>query len=473
MPELTISRIHHRLQLTGPGQRGPALDMAGALPGALAAALDRRGTAGSAVICVRRVSTRVRMRADSLRVPDTALRQWADGLADAIERDLAGAPDGEKADIVAFRDRGAVLGDVLTRAARGDLTRRWAWTAAGVVRALDPTHPAALIAAVLARHPQQAAGGVRALLSSSPDVLRTWPWPTWVALAQTLVGAAPQVPATDPHEWELVDERLSRLSRLAGTAGFDAVLEFARSAARRAGIEPDGADARRVARAALALTAPELVADPVARGIAERRLAEHRPPVGAGGSSHRGSVAPVEPASTAEPDSGVDTPAGTTTAVGGVLFLHHLLRRLDISSAWCDSRHPLAGRPLVESLAALATAITGADVNDPGVHAFAGRGPHEPLTVLPMTDDEQDAVAATVERLDTALAASLPEPAERLGAGLRRWVVNRAATIDADPGWIEARFPAETTDTDIRKAGLDIDPGFVPYLGCVLRFGYV
>ena len=48
-----------------------------------------------------------------------------------------------------------------------------------------------------------------------------------------------------------------------------------------------------------------------------------------------------------------------------------------------------------------------------------------------------------------------------------------SAQIVAEPGWIEdMRFAIEDVSLDIRRAGLDRDPEWVPWLGIVLRFIY-
>jgi hypothetical protein len=51
-------------------------------------------------------------------------------------------------------------------------------------------------------------------------------------------------------------------------------------------------------------------------------------------------------------------------------------------------------------------------------------------------------------------------------------VCSRPAQIVAEPGWIEARFSLDDVSLDIRRAGLDLDPQWVPWLGIVLRFVY-
>lgn len=51
-------------------------------------------------------------------------------------------------------------------------------------------------------------------------------------------------------------------------------------------------------------------------------------------------------------------------------------------------------------------------------------------------------------------------------------VVRRTATITSTPTHLELVLPLRAADARIRKAGLDIDPGWVPWLGRVVRFHY-
>jgi hypothetical protein len=43
----------------------------------------------------------------------------------------------------------------------------------------------------------------------------------------------------------------------------------------------------------------------------------------------------------------------------------------------------------------------------------------------------------------------------------------------ADPGWLEVHLDLDTVDVHVRRAGLDVDLGWVPWLGTVVRFRYV
>jgi hypothetical protein len=51
-------------------------------------------------------------------------------------------------------------------------------------------------------------------------------------------------------------------------------------------------------------------------------------------------------------------------------------------------------------------------------------------------------------------------------------VCARDGEVRADPGWIELRLALDAVDLDVRRAGLDLDPGFIPWLGTVIRFVY-
>lgn len=62
-------------------------------------------------------------------------------------------------------------------------------------------------------------------------------------------------------------------------------------------------------------------------------------------------------------------------------------------------------------------------------------------------------------------APDLPEPRVQT-------VCQRAGRLRLEPGWIELHLPLDQVDTRIRRLGLDIDPGHLMALGCVLRICY-
>ena len=48
----------------------------------------------------------------------------------------------------------------------------------------------------------------------------------------------------------------------------------------------------------------------------------------------------------------------------------------------------------------------------------------------------------------------------------------RRCRIEGESGWVNVYFEHESVTTEVRRAGLDLDPGFVPWLGYVVKFHY-
>ena len=62
----------------------------------------------------------------------------------------------------------------------------------------------------------------------------------------------------------------------------------------------------------------------------------------------------------------------------------------------------------------------------------------------------------------------------RLHTGMSlRSLVRRPGRVAATPVWVDVVFNATQADTSIRKAGIDFDPGWVPWLGKVIQFHYL
>jgi hypothetical protein len=148
-------------------------------------------------------------------------------------------------------------------------------------------------------------------------------------------------------------------------------------------------------------------------------------------------------------------PAEAPTDWGGLLMLLHVLHSdSDDHDDGDDHDH--------QSLHALGMAVlqpladAPLDPRDPALLAFAGLSPdHEP--------PPRPARPPTTDAIHHALSARGLTAAQ---------VCRRAAVIVTDPGWIEARFSLDDVDVDIRRVGLDLDPGWLPWLGVVVRFSY-
>jgi hypothetical protein len=176
-----------------------------------------------------------------------------------------------------------------------------------------------------------------------------------------------------------------------------------------------------------------------------------------------------------------DVPDRLGTSWAGLPFLLALAGDLDLPERTLDD--PVLGsRPLPWVLRETATRLVDADRQDPGVRAFSGRmDPDRTSTPLVDTGESTalDDLAGAWARacLDRLLAAvsdqSDPglDPHDPAGAVLR--VASRPGEIEASPGWIDVLINAGAADTLVRRAGLDLDPGWIPWLGIVLRYRYV
>jgi hypothetical protein len=172
----------------------------------------------------------------------------------------------------------------------------------------------------------------------------------------------------------------------------------------------------------------------------------------------------------AGPDSGS---RGLPTEWGGLLFLLSLAPTVGLPHAVL-AEPDLGGRSLPWLLQAVAVTLLPVPGDDPALAAFAGLGPAEPSpwrAGLPATAGEARAVRRLAERWAQAAAAALGRPVSEGEATVRALAARRGTVLFA-PAWIEIVLALDEVDVDVRVAGLDLDPGWVPWLGCVLRYRY-
>jgi hypothetical protein len=145
--------------------------------------------------------------------------------------------------------------------------------------------------------------------------------------------------------------------------------------------------------------------------------------------------------------------------VAGLFLLIGALRRLGLQD-WLDRDPKLAYEGFARHLL-LATA------------ARMGAGPHDPVRRALMPHDTTDA--------DIAIRDSPELEAWRIG--LDRWLrrtarisisetVRRRGWIIADAERISVRFRLVDADIRLRRRALDIDPGWVPWLGLTMSYVY-
>jgi hypothetical protein len=453
---------------------------------------------GDALVCVRRVEVAHRMRwdlADAELVAD-----WAAALAAAV-RAAAASVSQRGADVVRYPHRAALRADVVASVLCGDHDRVWAWrllglpsagvattttpvaSSAGAARVLQAVvaeavmaGPAAVVALVVAAVRARRLASLVDVLTervvvalaeqvwadaggSTPDAARPRAFAT---PADRISGARAE--RTDPL-LALVGKR-SEIARAAGVARPGGAanapvlsVEAARAMAMFAVLEVEPNAARRPdAATTVAMLAHVLAAGEP--GPEDHREPERSP--AAGGPAARRAHDP-------DPATALIGRPGGATSWGGLLFLLPLVADIGLPD------RALAGpalRPLLYELARtlLIRAVPEHDPgDDPALLAFCGLAPDAD------PPDRPDETARAALRTDAdALVAAL---AERLGRDdddrvLLLATARRAAVIEADPGWIDVRLDLDEVTLEVRRAGLDLDPGYLPWLGCVVRFRY-
>jgi hypothetical protein len=189
-----------------------------------------------------------------------------------------------------------------------------------------------------------------------------------------------------------------------------------------------------------------------------------------------GSPASSPPDPESDPGAGPGAALTRTrgrTDAAGLLFLLHLVDELGLPEKLTVAE-PLALRPFRWTLHALGLALAPLEPDDPAALAFAGLGPDSEAPSAgeePPTEAETAVLAGHAARVAERLRElleRLEEPADEVLASVRA----RRGEIVSDPGWLEVHLALEDVDLDLRRAGLDVDPGWIPWLGAVVRFVY-
>lgn len=190
-------------------------------------------------------------------------------------------------------------------------------------------------------------------------------------------------------------------------------------------------------------------------------------PAAAAAPAADGGVTPVPPGE------------GAVTSWAGLLFLLPVVAGLGIpASVAAEPGDDGTGlRPVLHELgrqlltrAAPDAGPPGAD--DPALLAFCGLGPGSEPPGAP-AGQAAERTGPAAGSVVSALRELLPGLENRGDGELLLAVCRRHAVIQADPGWIDVDLRLDEVSVDIRRAGLDLDPGYLPWLGCVVRFRYV
>ena len=472
MSGLAIDRLHLRLRSPRPLPAGRVDAWTDAVAALDADALTGGLASGEEWVLVRRLRLRTGWAEDAVGI-DAALR-WQPALQAALARALACADDDAVVRYASLRDAQA---DLLYRSAQGDRGRHWAWHRMGLLDRADASPAEALAQGVarLLQTPEAVWPVVARLVHGEPAtaslaaVLRALPANAWMALLKSSPrsrghalalpmpadpsGAHPDLAqaratlqasldagrllawaATRP---ELVERRHDVLAVLAaslacGAAGLPSMQARAMVVAARTALRPRDGEIR------YAVSSP--AADPVA-------CDPTAPPI-------REPAAGLPPLPALEPVA--DEAA---TSWGGALFW--LARTGPDALCPDDASEPRA--PLALRLLAIAQAL-GVPPDDAATRAFCGGAvPGEPVPPA-LVARAQVLVARWSDWLAEA-APELPEPRTEA-------VCRRRGRLRLEPGWIELHLPLESADVRVRRLGLDLDPGWIAWLGCVLRIRY-
>lgn len=488
---------------------------------ALERALERLGYPLHEEICIREVHAPVRLRL-SADEEEMALA-WSLALARSLGEAVR---EGRSDQVVRYGSRIQALVDFAAGAARGDLRRAWAWEQLGfgpVSEALSMEEAARALQETLLRESASIVPVLRAL--AGRDLLgrlaARLSAAAWIALAEEALqvanvsvdlGAAilPRGSGTPVEDLTAPElrrvRRAVRLSPLGRIALREpALLQEVRAAwVVLALLDADpgllrlfsSAGVRALVEAVLHrkdLRDPKDLKDLEDREDREDQKAkkakkEGKVPFttavtsssstdsGTGTASEAGAVpgtTAADLAASAEPSA--DLPLVPRqigeTARGGLLFLISVMDGLGLPDEIAEA---FRERSFRWSLHRLALILAPLAPEDPAALAFAGLPPdsevpfEEPAEPSPV---EQEALAGWAGRIVAELRERLPWE-DLPDALLLDRITRRSARIAADPGWLDVHLALADVSTDLRRARLDLDPGYVPWLGVVLRFLY-
>lgn len=482
---LVIERLRNRFHASSPLAAGQCQAWLEALAAADGEALVAGLAAPDEWLLIRHLPLALRWQHDA--GDGEVVKQWSQALRRALEQALAHPEDGA---VIRYASRHAAIADMLYRSALGETTRQWAWQRMGLIphHGLSPSEVLQHGVIVLLRetelvwpvlHGLIAGEGATASLTALLRRLQASDWhallqasPRTAAYARLLAGptaAAPAAQAAPPDAAVPASPIAARPADflLAGGGTLRALLEWA--AARRhfavrhlevltvlatalawpaTGASPALQQARLLAAQAHLRSSVGGPADtpiiPSATGTASP--AETRPPV-----ERAPDLLPLP----ALPEEIEWLP----THWAGALFW---LARLPAGGLldW-QAGQDVISLPLV--LRAVGSAL-GVPDEDPALRAFCGG------TVPP-----GEVPAAARERATEQVllwSAWLDEAAPELPAPRVDTVCRRGGRLRFEAGWIEVHLPLDSVDTSIRRLGLDLDPGWLPWLGCVVRITY-
>jgi hypothetical protein len=432
--------------------------------------------------CIQRVGLSAELNFER---PDSSLEE---ALAQAMLGAIAAAVRGP--DVVHYPRLADALADLVASAAIGRFDRGWAWSRLGVIDDVEvlerETGPCVLD--VLARYPIDALGAVTGAVNTVglAPLHRLLGQVGWSRLAHIVIGAHVDtstriaIDATigdnAPDLVHTVSEiarasRVIRSSRIAAAARASRLRlegETARALALLVLAESEPATLHRAGLSALCLTVAKLVAGavpPVAELSSDAgELPCDRRMVG---MDHAHEVPAQEP-------EGVATEhRGEVTQHAGLMFLLNAAGDASMPESLLDDP-ALEAMDSAELLGRAALFLVSAADDDPAVLAFVGSDAKRlgsgwshkavPLDVLQRIEVHAGAWAVAAA---ARLSRDDEDPLEVMGE-----LTRRTGRIEREQGWTDVHLDLADVDVDVRLAGLDLDPGWVPWVGSVVRFCY-
>lgn len=412
------------------------------------------------------------------------IAQWQQALRLALQRTHA-QPDNP--DFIRYPQRRAALADLLYRSALGETTRQWAWQRMDLIPR-DGLSPAEVLGhglRVLLAEPALIWPVLHALIqgeaatASLTAVLRTLPAGDWLSLLRASprsagyargIARAEAEPLAEDSPGDAASLLLDASDEVHGLLGW---------AEARGHFAARHAELLSVLIAALAWPAHNLTATQqdlrlravqrelrgMLPAIAARRPAEPDAPTGS-------TVPPLArdaelPPLPALPDPQTATEWWPTRWAGALFWLGRLPATGMLDWLAAQQAAQVSAPSLALLLRSLGEAL-GIPPEDPALRALCGGE-------LPRNEADERSQALAVEwaaRQTAAWSAWLDEAAPDLPAPRLAAVCQRPGRLRFEAGWIELHLAMDQADTGIRRLGLDLDPGWLPWLGCVLRIVY-
>ncbi len=194
-------------------------------------------------------------------------------------------------------------------------------------------------------------------------------------------------------------------------------------------------------------------------------------PVGAPAGTTDKLYPPHVPQPTEQSEPGPDTLAALRSRYAGLVLWLNAFANSDSIDALANDPE-LKTRPFGWRMAKLVQTLVPVGDYDPALMVLSDRMPEDlpwSETEAPATKQEKAAIAEHARRFAKTLSLLLPE---RDPTTLPLALAAQRGRIDHTPGWITFALPLDQVATDLRAAGLDLHPGFVTWLGAVVRIEF-